>query len=135
VKSSEPLRLAVSALAESVPVVRHALIGVAEAAGLTALQTKDIEIAVTEACTNAVLHAYGDAPGVIDVAAWLDARQLVVTVRDHGAGMSNRSNHVDGLGLGIPLMHDLADQLVIQEPATGGTEVRLTFLRVNTGPT
>jgi serine/threonine-protein kinase RsbW len=112
-----------------VPVVRHALIGVAEVAGLSALQTKDVEIAVTEACTNAVLHAYDNGAGVIDVAAWLGERQLVVVVRDHGRGVSAPSNHRDGLGLGIPLMEGLANQVTIREPEDGGTEVRLTFLR------
>ncbi len=116
------------------PVVRHALIGVAEVAGLSALLTKDVEIAVTEACTNAVLHAYGNGAGVIDVAAWLGERQLVVVVRDHGRGVSAPSNNRDGLGLGIPLMEGLANQVTIREPEDGGTEVRLTFLR-ETDPT
>lgn len=126
---SEPLRVRVAAVAESVPVVRHAIVGVAEAAGLDLPQTKDLEIAVTEACTNVVLHAYDDDTGAIDVSAWLAGHQIVVCVRDHGRGTSGESPVRDGLGLGIPLMEGLADQVTFVEPPGGGTEVRLTFTR------
>jgi serine/threonine-protein kinase RsbW len=124
----EPLRVTVDARPENVPVVRHAIVGVAEVVGLSPAQTKDVEIAVTEACTNAVLHAYGSSHGVIEVAAWVGERQLVITVRDRGRGISAPPDHHNGLGLGIPLMEGLADQLNIREPDDGGTEVRLTFL-------
>ena len=86
----------------------------------------DIALAVTEACANAVVHAYPDRPGVFEVRASLSPRGLVVAVRDHGSGMAPRPDS-PGLGVGLPVMAAIADGLEIDTPSGAGTTVTMTF--------
>lgn len=87
-----------------------------------------LELAVSEAVTNVVLHAYR-TPGASDaihVTAWVDGRFLDVRVRDSGVGMSPRVDS-PGLGLGLSLMAHESDRCEIRSAADGGTEVFLRF--------
>jgi anti-sigma regulatory factor (Ser/Thr protein kinase) len=60
-----------------------------------------VQIVVSEAVANAVIHAYPDrAPGQVRLEAWLDDELLTVVVADDGVGMSSgRGSH--GLGEGL----------------------------------
>jgi anti-sigma regulatory factor (Ser/Thr protein kinase) len=123
---SERVEIEIAAAAPGVPLVRHALRGLL--AGLDASDDviADIALAVTEACTNAVVHAYPDAAGTISVVATHANGDLAVTVRDHGAGMSARVD-TPGLGVGLPVIAAIAQSVEIGSPAGGGTEVRMHF--------
>ena len=88
-----------------------------------------VMLAVSEAVTNAVLHAYSsDAPdGRIRVRAeLLDHEALDVTVEDDGIGMRTR-NDSPGIGLGLPTISAVADGLEIDVRSGGGTAVRMRF--------
>jgi anti-sigma regulatory factor (Ser/Thr protein kinase) len=125
--SSSGFELELAAEADNVPLVRHALRGLLEASGISGERISDIALAVTEACANAVLHAYAEGAGLFEVAAALSAGgELVVTVRDHGTGMAPRVDS-PGLGVGLPVMAAIADALEIDTPADTGTLVRMTF--------
>ena len=68
---SSDVRLTLPARPENVAVIRHVLGAFAEALQLPADLVEDMRLAVTEACTNVVRHAYHDGePGPIDVRAW-----------------------------------------------------------------
>jgi serine/threonine-protein kinase RsbW len=97
--------------------------GGADDATLTRLQ-----LAVTEAATNVVLHAYrGPAQeGDIHTTARVIRQELEVTIRDHGVGMSPHPDS-PGLGLGLSLMAHEAESCEISTPPSGGTEVRMRF--------
>jgi serine/threonine-protein kinase RsbW len=125
--SSHGFELELAAEADNVPLVRHALRGLLEASGISDERTADIALAVTEACANAVLHAYPDGTGTFEVAAELaPAGRLVVIVRDHGSGMAPRVDS-PGLGVGLPVMAAIAEALEIDTPDGSGTLVRMTF--------
>ncbi len=125
--NSSGFELELAALADNVPLVRHALRGLLEGTGSSDERVSDIALAVTEACANAVLHAYPDTPGTVEVAAALSTGSLLtVTVRDHGSGMAPRVDS-PGLGVGLPVMAAIADALEIDTPADAGTLVRMTF--------
>ena len=125
--TSSGFELELAAEADNVPLVRHALRGLLEASGISDELVSDIALAVTEACANAVLHAYADGGGRFEVAAGLsDGAELVVTVRDHGSGMAPRVGS-PGLGVGLPVMAAIADALEIDTPDDAGTLVRMTF--------
>jgi serine/threonine-protein kinase RsbW/stage II sporulation protein AB (anti-sigma F factor) len=96
--------------------------------GLAPARRDAILLVMTEAATNAVLHAYRDAdPGPLYVAATLVGRAVVVSVTDRGSGMCPRSDS-PGLGLGLRLMRELADELRITADTSGaGTCVQATF--------
>jgi anti-sigma regulatory factor (Ser/Thr protein kinase) len=73
----------------------------------------DVAIAVSEACTNAVVHAYRKAArGTFDVAAVVEDDLVHVAVTDHGAGLQPRTDS-PGLGLGLPLIASVSDSLAI----------------------
>jgi serine/threonine-protein kinase RsbW/stage II sporulation protein AB (anti-sigma F factor) len=95
--------------------------GVADVAGLM--------LAVSEAVTNAVLHAYVDAPapGDIEVVAQRHPDDgLEIRVCDDGRGMKPRPDS-PGLGLGLPLVATLAEHFEIEAKTGGGTRLRMRF--------
>lgn len=93
-------------------------------------QTRDaVALAVSEALTNAVQHAYvGEPPGPITVEARLERHdQLLVRVSDEGRGPMPRADS-PGLGLGLGVMAQTAgDFSISKRPDTRGTVVTLRF--------
>ncbi len=79
-----------------------------------------VGVVVSEAVTNAVVHAYRDreAPGRVHVSACLDDHGVEVAVDDDGMGMRPRADS-PGVGLGLPLMGDLADRVDISSRGPG----------------
>ena len=89
-----------------------------------------VELAVSEAVSNAVVHAYRDrepaaGPGRIQVTAVVRGEELLVTVTDEGIGMRPRRDS-PGARVGLALMRTLADRIEIDEHR-GGTRVTLAF--------
>ena len=120
------LELTLPARAENVAVVRHAFGGLGDVLDVGDQILADIKLAVTEACTNVVVHAYPDREGPLGVAAILDDRTLTVVVVDEGRGITPRPDS-PGLGLGLPLIATLAESLELGTSADNQTEVRMTF--------
>jgi anti-sigma regulatory factor (Ser/Thr protein kinase) len=123
------VRLELPARPEGVGVVRQALVGVADGLALDGGVLSDAKMAVTEACTNAVVHAYDDEAGRLDVEMFADERALTVVVRDRGSGIQPRANRTGStaLGLGLPLIAALSDAFEVRGGPGIGTEVRMTF--------
>ena len=123
------LELTLPARAENVAVIRHVIGGVGEALSLDPEVLADVKLALSEACANAVIHAYAeDGAGLMDVSLDVAPSLLAFVVRDHGRGMSPRADS-PGLGVGLPLIASLAESLELSNGTDGGTEVRMTFLR------
>jgi len=117
------------ARAENVAVVRHALGGLGEALDLDPQTLSDVKLAVTEACTNVVVHAYPDGEGPLEVLAdVVDGDLLRVVVRDAGPGIKPRPDS-PGLGLGLPLIATLSESLELGTGDDDRTEVSMTFRR------
>ena len=115
------------AVPASVPALRSAVAAFARAVGIGEPLLSAVKLAVSEAVTNAVLHAYvGSRPGPVHVAAWLEDACLVVEVSDDGGGMMPRLDS-PGLGVGLPFIADTADSLDISSSPGGGTQLRMTF--------
>jgi len=125
------LQLLLPARAENVAVVRHAFGGLGEAMELADQTISDIKLAVTEACTNVVVHAYPDGEGSMAIDATMDdGERLRIVVRDEGQGIVPRPDS-PGLGLGLPLIATLAESLELGKGPDDATEVRMTFLLRN----
>ena len=120
------LSLTLPARAENVAVVRHAIGGLGEALDIDDQTLSDVKLAVTEACTNAVVHAYPDGEGPLEVAAYVREERLMLVVRDEGRGIVPRTDS-PGLGLGLPLIATLAEALELGSDDEHHTEVRMTF--------
>jgi anti-sigma regulatory factor (Ser/Thr protein kinase) len=124
------VRLTLPARPENIPVIRHVLGAFAEALRLPPDMVEDMRLAVTEACTNVVRHAYDDDEvGAIDVVMQPSVDRLHVIVSDRGRGMGP-SPDVDGPGLGLPLIAALSDSLELQEAPMGGNRLRMSFARL-----
>jgi len=127
------VRLSMPAKAEGVGVVRQALAGLADALAIDPTVLADMKMAVTEACTNVVVHAYGEpdgdgAAGILDVDLRTDELALTVTVREQGSGLESPGGR-PALGLGLPLIAALSDEFEVRGRDNGrGTEVRMRFL-------
>jgi serine/threonine-protein kinase RsbW len=107
---------------------RQAIREFAAPAQPTARALGAIEVCVSEAVTNVVMHAYRDmaSPGSIDMEAELDGDSLTVRVRDQGHGLEPRLDS-PGLGLGLPLISQFSTGSEIVSPEQGGTEVVMRF--------
>jgi anti-sigma regulatory factor (Ser/Thr protein kinase) len=116
------------AVAASVAEARNAVTAFAEAAGATGDALAAVSLAVSEAVTNAVLHAYldRDEPGPIRVRARREAEAVIVEVSDEGRGMLPRTDS-PGLGLGLPLIAQMTESLEVHDRHGGGTEIRMAF--------
>lgn len=121
------LEISLPARAENVAVIRHLLGGVGDALDLHPEVLSDVKLAVSEACANAVVHAYppGEA-GLLDLELSALTGHIEIVVRDHGGGMMPRADS-PGLGVGLPLMASLSESLELSNRADGGTEVRMSF--------
>lgn len=123
------LRLAMPARPENVPVVRHALTGIATALHLDARAVENLRLAVTEACTNVVRHAYGGADGPLEVCVRSDADAVTVEIRDHGPGI-RPTTASSSLGIGLPLIAGVCDALrIARDDNDGANVVAMTFRR------
>ena len=115
-----------AAAPESVPALRHALVEYARAAGADRDQCEAVRLAISEAVTNVVLHAYGELGGPVHIAASIAGGQLWVIVADDGRGI-NAPSRRPGLGQGLALIGAVSDSIAILRRSSGGTELRLRF--------
>jgi serine/threonine-protein kinase RsbW len=122
----ESLSRCYPAVADSVSRARDALSRFAESAGATTEQLDAIRLAVSEAATNIVVHAYGGHPGEIRVDARLASGELSIQVADDGLGMRPNIDS-PGLGVGLALISQVADAFTISKRSSGGTEVQMRF--------
>jgi anti-sigma regulatory factor (Ser/Thr protein kinase) len=112
---------------DAVAVARRAVGVFACDHGASPQRAADIALAVSEACTNAVVHAYldQDEPGTVEVDASRREGSLAVRVADRGRGLRPRLDS-PGPGLGLPLIHVLSDECVLAD-GDPGTVVDLRF--------
>jgi anti-sigma regulatory factor (Ser/Thr protein kinase) len=119
-----PLELDLPADTESVRIARHA---VARFAADHAVDHDGVALAVSEAVTNAVLHAYPDRlGGHVRVRVSVEPLALLIVVSDDGRGMAARSPS-RGLGVGLVLIARLCNALEID--GAGGTRLTMRFAR------
>lgn len=118
------LEMTLAAEPASVTSARHAVGGFAARVGA---ERQDVELAVSEAVTNSVLHAYPDGvAGTITVRADLRGTALIVVVRDDGTGLRPDLKN-KGMGLGLPLIARVSDEYRIEDLPDGGAVVTMRF--------
>jgi serine/threonine-protein kinase RsbW len=114
-------------------VARHAIGGFADVLEVPDQTLADVKLAVTEACTNVVVHAYPGGDGTMGLLATISEDVLRVVVVDQGRGMLPRPDS-PGLGLGLPLIATLTESLELGTGEDEQTEVRMTFRLSDIGP-
>jgi serine/threonine-protein kinase RsbW len=87
-----------------------------------------MRLAVTEACTNVVRHAYDSTqPGQLEILIRPAGDVIDVIVSDHGRGIGP-SPDTAGPGLGLPLIAALVHSLEIQHAPRAGSRLAMSFL-------
>jgi len=131
------VRLSFPAKADYLLLARLALSGVVRSLPVGPELLADLKLAVTEACGNAVRHAYDDvAEGSVGVAFVVTDDRLEMIVEDDGSGIDvpvetlvdeeAPREPVDG-GMGMAIIRAIVDELEIREGADGrGTVVHMT---------
>ena len=122
----QPATWRLPAVPASVPRLRRNLL---EAISGRGFDEDAVGLAVTEALTNAVRHAYPGSQGPVTLSVQQSADRLVVVVTDQGVGArsSNARRSSDrGTGMGLPLLHELCASVRI-DPGNSGTTVTMAF--------
>jgi serine/threonine-protein kinase RsbW len=124
------VRLTFPARPEYITLGRLALTAIAGVRPLSDETLHDLKLALTEACTNSVKHAYDEAgAGSVDIVYELQEDRLAVEVGDAGAGFdpadtgADVEELVEG-GLGIAIIRAVTDEVEIAEREGGGSRLR-----------
>jgi serine/threonine-protein kinase RsbW len=130
--SSAVVRLKVPAKAEYLVLGRLVLAGIARAEPIGVDALSDLKLALTEACSNSIRHAYGSEPGTIEIDFELEDGRIAVEVSDGGPGFERRAPEsgveVDEGGLGLAIIEAVSDEVEFGKRADG-TGSRLRFTR------
>jgi serine/threonine-protein kinase RsbW len=117
---SYAVRLTIPAKAEYITLSRLALAGLSSLGAVPGETIADLKLALTEACSNSVRHAYdgvpGDGGGVVDITYELHPDHVVIEVCDEGRGFvaDEPADDRDALsesGLGLAIIRALSDEL------------------------
>ena len=128
------MRLTIPARAEYITLGRLALTAIAGVRPVSDETLHDLKLALTEACTNSVKHAYGNGGGDIEIVYQLEPDRLVVEVGDMGSGFEpgelapGDESELEEGGLGIEIIRALTDEVEIGEREGGGSRLRFVKL-------
>lgn len=125
------VRLRVPARAEYVALARLALSGLADIVALPEELLADLKLALTEAVSNSVRHAYADGGGFVSIVYVLSPDALAVEVEDDGKGFDpERPPALEGEeltegGLGIAIIRTIVDEFELHsQPGVRGSRLR-----------
>lgn len=133
VDEGRTVRLTIPAKAEYITLSRLALSGLSRVRPLPDEVLADLKLALTEACSNSVRHAYENDEGHVAISFELRDDRLIIEVSDDGTGFDSESagrngDNGDELtegGLGIAIIRSIADEVEIG----GGPDGRGSRLR------
>ena len=136
IDESRTVRLTIPAKPEYITLSRLALSGLARVRPLAEETLADLKLALTEACSNSVRHAYDEKGGHVSISFELRDDRLIVEVVDDGAGFEPEAAGVNGDtaelsegGLGIAIIRSIADEVEIGG-GVNGRGSRLRFVKL-----
>jgi serine/threonine-protein kinase RsbW len=128
------VRLRVPARAEYIALARLALSGLADIVALSDEVLADLKLALTEAVSNSVRHAYADGRGSVSIVYELSEGALAVEVVDDGKGFDPErppalEEELTEGGLGIAIVRTIADEFELHSsPGVRGSRLRFVKL-------
>ena len=128
------MRLTIPAKAEYITLCRLALTGLSRLRPLTDETIADLKLALTEACTNSIRHAYDGGDGHVQITYDLQADRLAIEVSDDGRGFEHEPSQQSAEdlsegGLGIAIIESIADEFELG-PGEDGRGSRLRFVKL-----
>ena len=131
------VKLDIPAKAEYVVLGRLALSGLLRGHGCSDDTVADLKLAITEACSNSVRHAYDHDDGQVHLEFTVLADRVTIQIGDEGGGF--HEDDVDcpecqGIpeiklsdgGMGISIIRAVVDDFDLRKPESGGTLLVLT---------
>jgi serine/threonine-protein kinase RsbW len=124
--------LTIPARPEFIALCRLALTGIARTRALPPELVADLKLALTEACSNSVRHAYDEGrEGAVEIRYELGEDRLTVEVTDEGSGfdpevLERAQEELDEGGLGIAIIRAVTDELEIGVRPEGGSRLLFT---------
>ena len=120
--------LALASRADNVVLVREVLAGLADTVDF-GHALDDVKAAVSEACNNVVVHAYGGDEGPMEVEIRVRQGELEVVVRDHGVGIGPRGDDDDfpARGIGLAVIEALTARAELRGCTAHGLEMAMLF--------
>lgn len=98
-------------------------------------ELSDLKTAVSEAVTNAIIHAYSDEQGKIELRAELSGRDVIIEIRDYGVGIPDVKKAMEPTyttrpewersGMGFAFMEAFTDELRVDSAPGEGTRIRM----------
>jgi serine/threonine-protein kinase RsbW len=133
-KDGRAVRLTIPAKAEYITLCRLALTGLSRLRPLGDETLADLKLALTEACSNSVRHAYREGDGRVEILYELHPDRLAIEVTDDGPGFEpgvteEAGDDLSEGGLGIAIIRAIADEFEL-ESKPSGTGSRLRFVKL-----
>ena len=141
-KKEKHYHLKIPSQTDNLDLIRNFVAGIAKKVGFNDEEVNKIELAVDEACTNVIEHAYQhDETKDIDIAIKIGLQKLTIVVMDRGRSFNVRQINLPDMkdylaelrvgGLGIYLMKTLMDEVDYHTGPGNRNEVRMVkyFLR------
>ena len=132
------VKLDIPAKAEFVSLGRLALSGLLRSCGgYSEDAVADLKLALTEACSNSVRHAYDHDEGQVHLEFKVHSDRITVLIRDEGGGFHEEEDDcpecrgIGGIdlaegGMGISIIRAVVDDFDLRKPHDGGTVLVLT---------
>ncbi len=129
------MKLEIPSLSENEAFARVVVAAFASRLDPTLEEISDLKTAVSEAVTNAVIHAYEDQVGLIIITASLDKSKLTLEIADFGVGIEDIEQarqpfytsrpELERSGMGFTIMENFMDEIQIQSEKGEGTVITL----------
>jgi serine/threonine-protein kinase RsbW len=128
-EGARAVRLTIPAKPEYITLCRLALTGLSRLRPLADETLADLKLALTEACTNSIKHAYDNGEGTVEITYELSGDALAIEVSDQGRGFEHEpaapaDDDLSEGGLGIAIIQAVADEFEVGPREGGGSRLR-----------
>ncbi len=126
------LKLDFPSLPQNVGLARTVVASFAAQLEFTLAEVEEIRVAISEAVSNCVIHAYPKKAGIIQLEMIIERSTLTIKVRDYGKGIADIdqakqatfSTDPERMGLGLVFMESFMDELnIVSRPQEGTTVI------------
>lgn len=125
------LKLEFPSMPSNVGLARLVVATFASQLEFTLAEIEEIRVAVSEAVSNCVIHAYPKNPGIIELNLTIADGRLIIQIKDFGKGIENieqakqatYSTEPEHMGLGLVFMESFMDEMILTSRPLEGTTV------------
>ncbi len=135
ISSKSFMKLEIPSRSENEAFARVVVAAFASRLDPTLEEISDLKTAISEAVTNAIIHAYEDQLGLIVIEVSLEGNKLTADITDFGAGIENIEEarkpfytskpELERSGMGFTIMENFMDRINVQSEIGRGTTVTM----------